>query len=110
MSRATATAPNARSSATSTANAGTSALVLHGTIVAALVTNLLLLGFAPPEFSGHSFTVPFGFGFAAGLCCFVGGQIGAYLNSPIPEHATMRAMMVVYSLVGVFMLVRVLVL
>ncbi|MFB6071746.1 MAG: sulfite exporter TauE/SafE family protein [Halobacterium sp.] len=86
---------------------GTSAAVLHGTIVAALVTNLLLLRFAPPSFSGHQFTVPFGFGFAAGLCCLVGGQLGAYLNSRVPEDVTMRAMMGVYSLVGAFMVVRV---
>lgn len=39
---------------------GTSAAVLHGTIVAALVTNLLLLRYAPPSFRGHEVTVPFG--------------------------------------------------
>ncbi|WP_435180781.1 sulfite exporter TauE/SafE family protein [Halorussus sp. AFM4] len=87
---------------------GTSALVLHGTIVAALVTNLLLLKFAPPAFSGHDFTVPFDFGLAAGLTCLVGGQAGAFINSRVSEETTVRAMMVVYSLVGAFVLFRVL--
>jgi uncharacterized membrane protein YfcA len=85
---------------------GTSALVLHGTIVAALVTNLLLLRFAPPAFSGHQFTVPFGFGLVAGVACTAGGQAGAFINSRVPEGVTHRAMMVVYTLVGLFMLVR----
>lgn len=89
---------------------GTSALVLHGTIVAALVTNVLLLAYAPPAFSGHSFTVPFGFGTAAGLVCLVGGQAGAFINSRVPERRTIQAMIAVYTLVGLFMLVRVLVL
>lgn len=86
---------------------GTSALVLHGTIVAALVTNVALLEFAPPAFSGHHFTVPFGFGLAAGLTCLVGGQVGALINSRVPEDYTLRAMMVVYTLVGAFMIVRI---
>ncbi|WP_137286500.1 TSUP family transporter [Halorussus salinisoli] len=86
---------------------GTSALVLHGTIVAALVTNLLLLRFAPPSFSGHHFTVPFDFGLVAGLTCLVGGQAGAFVNSRVSEQTTVRAMMVVYSLVGAFVLFRV---
>ncbi|UPW02050.1 sulfite exporter TauE/SafE family protein [Halorussus gelatinilyticus] len=86
---------------------GTSALVLHGTIVAALVTNLLLLKYAPPSFSGHSFTVPFDFGLVAGMTCLVGGQAGAFINSRVSERTTIRAMMVVYSLVGAFVLFRV---
>jgi uncharacterized membrane protein YfcA len=86
---------------------GTSALVLHGTIVAALITNLLLLRYAPPSFSGHSFTVPFDFGLVAGMTCLVGGQAGAFINSRVSEQTTLRAMMVVYSLVGAFVLFRV---
>lgn len=86
---------------------GTSALVLHGTIVGALVTNLLLLKYAPPAFSGHDFTVPFGFGLVAGLACAFGGQAGAFINSRVPEDVTIKAMMTVYSLVGAFMLYRI---
>lgn len=86
---------------------GTSALVLHGTIVGALVTNLLLLKLAPSSFSGHRFTVPFGFGLVAGTTCLVGGQAGAFINSRVSEETTIRAMMVVYSLVGAFVLFRV---
>ncbi|EFW93843.1 hypothetical protein ZOD2009_01830 [Haladaptatus paucihalophilus DX253] len=86
---------------------GTSALILHGTIVSALVANLLLLRYAPESFSGHDFTVPFEFGLVAGVTCAVGGQTGAFLNSRVPEHRTVQTMTVVYSLVGVFTLVRV---
>ncbi|GKZ15168.1 sulfite exporter TauE/SafE family protein [Haladaptatus sp. T7] len=86
---------------------GTSALILHGTIVSALVANLLLLRYAPESFSGHNFTVPFEFGLVAGVTCAVGGQTGAFLNSRVPEHRTVQTMTVVYSLVGVFTLVRV---
>ncbi|ODR82364.1 hypothetical protein BG842_01225 [Haladaptatus sp. W1] len=89
---------------------GTSALILHGTIVSALVANLLLLRYAPESFSGHNFTVPFEFGLVAGVTCAVGGQTGAFLNSRVPEHRTVQTMTVVYSLVGVFTLVRVFVL
>ncbi|WP_458185703.1 TSUP family transporter [Haladaptatus sp. NG-WS-4] len=86
---------------------GTSALVLHGTIVSALVTNLFLLHYAPASLSGHHFTVPFGFGLIAGLACTAGGQMGAFLNSRVPERRTIQTMMVAYSLVGLLTLVRV---
>ncbi|MCO8242877.1 MULTISPECIES: sulfite exporter TauE/SafE family protein [unclassified Haladaptatus] len=86
---------------------GTSALILHGTVVSALVANLVLLRYAPESLSGHNFTVPFEYGLVAGVTCAVGGQMGAFLNSRVPEHRTVQTMMVVYSLVGIFTLVRV---
>jgi uncharacterized membrane protein YfcA len=86
---------------------GTSALILHGTIVSALAANLVLLRYAPESFSGHDFTIPFEFGLVAGVTCAVGGQTGAFLNSRVPEHRTVQTMVVVYSLVGMFTLVRV---
>ncbi|WP_458208270.1 TSUP family transporter [Haladaptatus sp. NG-SE-30] len=89
---------------------GTSALVLHGTIVSALVTNLFLLRYAPASLSGHHFTIPFGFGLVAGLACTLGGQMGAFLNSRVPEKRTIQTMIVAYSLVGILTLVRVFVL
>ncbi|WP_435155574.1 sulfite exporter TauE/SafE family protein [Haladaptatus sp. DFWS20] len=89
---------------------GTSALVLHGTIVSALAANLVLLRYAPASFSGHDFTVPFGFGLVAGVTCIGGGQMGALLNSRVPEDRTIQTMIVAYSLVGVFTLFRVFVL
>ena len=87
---------------------GTSAFVLHGTIIAALTTNLVLLQYGPSWLSGHSFSVPFGFGLVAGTTCLVGGQAGAFLNSRIPEERTIQAMTVVYSLVGAFTILRIL--
>ena len=88
---------------------GTSALVLHLTIVAALVTNVALLRLAP-SITGAGFTVPFGIGAFVALGCFFGGQAGAYLNNRLPEGTIMVMLIVVYFAVGLFVLFRTLVL
>lgn len=84
---------------------GTSALVLHVTIVAALVTNVALLEFAP-SITGEGFTVPFAIGSFVALGCLFGGQAGAYLNNRLSEETVMVLLIVVYFLVGVFIVVR----
>ncbi|WP_136686636.1 sulfite exporter TauE/SafE family protein [Halorhabdus amylolytica] len=83
---------------------GTAALVLHATIVAALVTNVGLLTFAPSLTSGLS--VPFVTGSFVAAGCVVGGQAGAYLNNRLPESTVMVLLIVVYAAVGLFVLVR----
>ncbi|WP_435063002.1 sulfite exporter TauE/SafE family protein [Halobaculum sp. EA56] len=84
---------------------GTSALVLHVTIVAALITNLALLRFVP-SITGEGFTVPFGVGIFVATGCLFGGQAGAYLNNRLSESTVMRMLIGVYFLVGVFVVVR----
>ena len=84
---------------------GTSAFVLHLTIVSALVTNLALLRFAPGV-AGEGFTVPFGVGAFVALGCLFGGQMGAFLNSRLSESTVIRMLMVAYLLVGVLVTVR----
>jgi uncharacterized membrane protein YfcA len=88
---------------------GTSALVLHLTIVAALVTNVVLLRLAP-SITGAGFTVPFGIGAFVAIGCFFGGQAGAFLNNRLPESTVMVMLIAVYFLVGLFVLFRTLVL
>ena len=88
---------------------GTSALVLHLTIVTALVTNVALLRFAP-SVTGEGFTVPFLLGSFVATGCLFGGQAGAFLNNRLPESAVMVMLITVYFLVGLFVVVRTLVL
>jgi uncharacterized membrane protein YfcA len=85
---------------------GTSALVLHLTIVAALLSNVALLTFAPPSFTGEGFTVPFWIGSFVALGCLFGGQAGAYLNNRLQESTIMAMLIAVYFLVGLFVVVR----
>ncbi|MFB6069448.1 MAG: TSUP family transporter [Halanaeroarchaeum sp.] len=84
---------------------GTSALVLHVTIVAALVANVALLRLAP-SITGAGFTVPFGVGSFVAFGCFFGGQAGAYLNNRLSEETVMVMLIGVYFLVGLVVLAR----
>ncbi|MFB6163259.1 MAG: sulfite exporter TauE/SafE family protein [Halococcoides sp.] len=89
---------------------GTSALVLHVTIVAALITNVAFLTFGPTWLTGDGFVVPFGLGIVVASGCVLGGQTGAYLNNRLPEVVVMAMLIAVYAVVGIFVLVRTLLL
>ncbi|MFB6086433.1 MAG: TSUP family transporter [Halodesulfurarchaeum sp.] len=84
---------------------GTSALVLHVTIVAALLANLALLAFAPAV-TGDGFTVPFLIGSFVATGCLFGGQAGAFLNNRLSETTVMWLLIAVYLLVGLFVVVQ----
>jgi len=84
---------------------GTSALVLHVTVVAALVANVALLAFAP-SITGEGFTVPFGIGAFVATGCLFGGQAGAFLNNRLDEEVVMVLLIAVYFLVGLLVLGR----
>ena len=88
---------------------GTSALVLHVTIVAALLANVALLRFAP-SITGEGFTVPFGVGIFVAIGCVFGGQAGAYLNNRLSESTVMVMLIAVYAIVGVLVVARTLLL
>jgi uncharacterized membrane protein YfcA len=88
---------------------GTSALVLHLTIIAALLVNVALLTFAP-SVTGEGFTVPFLVGSFVAAGCLFGGQAGAFLNNRLSEATVMAMLIGVYFLVGVFVVLRTLVL
>lgn len=86
---------------------GTSALVLHLTIMAALLSTLGLMRFAP-GLAGHAFKIPVGVLAILAPTVVVGGQVGAYINSQLSEEATMRVLISAYFLVGTFVVIRVL--
>ncbi|MFB6110041.1 MAG: TSUP family transporter [Halodesulfurarchaeum sp.] len=84
---------------------GTSAIVLHVTIVGALLANIALLRYAPAV-TGEGFTVPFVIGSFVATGCLFGGQVGAYLNNRLSETTVMLMLIVTYFLVGVVVLIR----
>lgn len=86
---------------------GTSALVLHLTIMAALMMTLALMEFAP-GLAGHAFRIPLGALAVLAPTVVVGGQVGAYINSELSEEATLRVLITAYFLVGAFVVVRIL--
>jgi uncharacterized membrane protein YfcA len=88
---------------------GTSAFVLHLTIVSALVTNVLLLRFAP-SVAGEGFTIPFGVGAFVAFGCVFGGQMGAFLNNRLSEARIMQLLIVAYFCIGLFVGARILLL
>lgn len=83
---------------------GTSALVLHLTILSALATNVLLLVAGPPALHATAITIPWGIGFILAPVVMVGGQIGSFLNSRLPDAALLHALTGTYVLVGFFVL------
>jgi uncharacterized membrane protein YfcA len=84
---------------------GTSAFVLHLTIVSALVTNVALLRYAP-SIAGEGFIVPFRVGSIVAVGCLFGGQMGAYLNSRLSEDTVVKMLMTAYFLVGLLVTAR----
>lgn len=88
---------------------GTAALVLHVTILAALVVNLGVLRVAP-GFAGEGASVPLAVGGVIAPVVVVGGQVGSYINSRLAEETTLRVLVVAYFLVGLFVVLKTLVL
>lgn len=86
---------------------GTSAMVLHVTIMGALVAPLALMRFAP-DLAGHAFRIPVSILAIIAPTVLVGGQVGAYINSELSEEMTIRVLITAYFLVGSFVVVRVL--
>jgi uncharacterized membrane protein YfcA len=84
---------------------GTSAFILHVTIVSALITNIILLQWAP-QMASEEITVPFKVGSIAAFGCLFGGQAGAYLNNRLSERTVMAMLIGAYALVGVFVIYR----
>ena len=86
---------------------GTSALVLHITILAALAANLVILWSDLPVFDAKGIEIPWLIAFICAPVVIIGGQIGAYINSKITDRTLIRALMTAYVVIGVFVLARV---
>jgi len=85
---------------------GTSALILHATILSALATNLAILKLAPGLFHAEQIAIPWRVAAVIAPVVLVGGQIGAFLNSRLKEQTILKGLIAVYLLVGLFVLVR----
>ncbi len=86
---------------------GTSALVLHLTILSALVTNLVVLFGNVPFLHAEEIVIPWRIAFIVAPVVIVGGQIGSYLNSKLGDRTLIRMLMTAYVLVGLFVLVQI---
>lgn len=87
---------------------GTAAFVLHLTILAALLANLVVLRLQPPGLDVGGFSIPLGVGAILAPTVVVGGQVGSLINSKLSEETAIRVMIVAYTLVGLFVLGRIL--
>ncbi len=87
---------------------GTAAFVLHVTILAALVANLVVLRFQPLGLDVGGFSIPLGVGAILAPTVVVGGQVGSLINANMSEETAIRVMIVAYMLVGLFVLGRIL--
>jgi len=85
---------------------GTSALILHATILSALAMNLVILKLAPAFFRAQQIAIPWRVAVIIAPVVLIGGQIGAFINSRIKDQTILKALMTVYLLVGLFVLLR----
>lgn len=83
---------------------GTSATVLHLTILTALAVNLAILGLEPPFLPGAGIGLPLEVAAILAPTVVAGGQVGSWLNSRLDARQVVTALSVVYALVGVFVL------
>ena len=86
---------------------GTSALVLHLTILSALAANLLVLWADLDVFEAKDIELPWRIVIIIAPVVIIGGQIGAYINSKVSDRALIRAMITAYSVIGVFVLTQI---
>lgn len=85
---------------------GTSALILHGTILSALAMNLAILKLAPGPFHTEQIAIPWRIAAIIAPVVLVGGQIGAFINSRLKDQMILKILMTVYLLVGLFVFFR----
>ena len=87
---------------------GTSALILHLTILSALVANFSIIGGLIPFLHVDNFQIPLSVAAIIAPTVLVGGQIGAFINSRLNTRSIMRILMLVYVVVGIIILTRIL--
>ncbi len=85
---------------------GTSALILHATLLSALGMNLAILNLAPRLFHAEEIAIPWRVAVIFIPVLLIGGQIGAFLNSRLKEQTILKTLVTVYLAVGLFMLLR----
>ncbi len=85
---------------------GTSALILHLTILSALAMNLIILNVNPSFFHAEQITIPWRVAMIIAPVVLVGGQIGAFINSWLKEKTILKALTSAYLFVGLFVLLK----
>lgn len=83
---------------------GTSTLVLYLTVLAAALTNLGVVRYG--EAMGVEPSIPWAIAAIIAPVALVGGQVGSFLNSRLPEAAIMRLLVVLYVGVAAVTLFR----
>lgn len=83
---------------------GTSALILYVTIVSVLLTNALIVVAGPRFWGSPAVAVPWRIGVLIGVIVIVGGQIGSFLNSRAADRSIIHALLIVYTVVGLFVI------
>jgi uncharacterized membrane protein YfcA len=89
---------------------GTSALILHLTILSALLTNLVILWIDPSFIAAEELSIPWTIGAILAPVVVLGGQIGSLLNNRLSDRTVVQTMIGAYALVGSFVIGRTLVL
>lgn len=87
---------------------GTSALILHVTILSALCANLVVLFGDFSFIDVEEIVIPWKIAFILAPVVIIGGQIGSMINSRLSDHTLLKTMMIAYTLVGLFVLFNVL--
>ncbi|MBI4513693.1 MAG: sulfite exporter TauE/SafE family protein [Gemmatimonadetes bacterium] len=85
---------------------GTSALVLHVTILAALLANLAILKAGPSFVHAEEIAIPWRIAAILAPVVVAGGQIGSFLNHRLNERTLLRTLLAAYPTIGLFVLVR----
>ncbi len=86
---------------------GTSALILHLTILSALAMNLIILNVNPSFFHAEQIAIPWRVAAIIAPVVLVGGQIGSFINSRLTDRTIMQVLITVYTLVGIFVMERI---
>lgn len=87
---------------------GTSALILHVTILAALATNVAILKLATGLFHAEQIAIPWRVAAIIAPVVVVGGQVGAFINSRLTDQTILKGLIAVYLSVSLFVLLQVL--
>lgn len=89
---------------------GTSALILHLTILTALLMKLVILTIDPPFITAEDIAIPWLFGALLAPEVVLGGQLGLLLNNRLADRTVIRTLIVAYVVVGFAVIVRTLLL
>lgn len=86
---------------------GTTALVLHATVLSALAVHLGVLWLRPAALHAETIHIPWRVAFVIVPAVLLGGQLGSWLSGRVEPRAQVRSMVAAYSLVAMVALANV---